>query len=410
MRINKNLIIMSFSLLIGMLFFTPITLSNQYSVEITDYDYAVFLDHMNNAFPNDGWLENGGFNQGLLKDENSRKKLESIINNPQFKDKHLLRDYITAYDKPVTTEQKEFFYKLKDAGAARVIFTGDLESRNKRYEFSELAWATASKDSKLFKNVISDYTVDELSGFLISKELAGVKQYYGVPSSFDTDLKARYLNQEEMHWNPEEKKENNQLLESKVLNPSDQTCPQVTTEKIPTQEETTELIKAVIENNLTKVRGLLAKCPNKELFEIIKGHSLKSVGSGFYSKTMQKINDCAKINFQERVSGKTALVIAAENGNERVVQILLQKGADPNIKIKSGKTALELVAQRNDINIVKALLMGGATAFSAGIKAAENGIKNAELASFENPSEKRDVLKQYHEIISLIKKAENKNG
>jgi len=66
----------------------------------------------------------------------------------------------------------------------------------------------------------------------------------------------------------------------------------------------------------------------------------------------------AKLNFQNKDKGKTALMYAcgADSGsNIDVVRILLSAGADPSIKDKAGKTALDWAESKKLTNVVQLL-------------------------------------------------------
>jgi ankyrin repeat protein len=60
------------------------------------------------------------------------------------------------------------------------------------------------------------------------------------------------------------------------------------------------------------------------------------------------------------VDGRTPLMIAARAGNIEIVQALLAKGADVNAKDSEGKTALELAKERGDAKVVELLKQSGA--------------------------------------------------
>ncbi|MBR2125299.1 MAG: ankyrin repeat domain-containing protein [Akkermansia sp.] len=58
--------------------------------------------------------------------------------------------------------------------------------------------------------------------------------------------------------------------------------------------------------------------------------------------------------------GTTALMMAAMNGYHEVVEVLVQNGADLNLRNKSGFTALMLAAQKGHAQVVRLLLLAGA--------------------------------------------------
>jgi uncharacterized protein len=51
---------------------------------------------------------------------------------------------------------------------------------------------------------------------------------------------------------------------------------------------------------------------------------------------------------------------AAAGGHERIVKMLLEHGADPNVREQAGLTALHAAAQNGDAETIRALLLGGA--------------------------------------------------
>jgi ankyrin repeat protein len=60
------------------------------------------------------------------------------------------------------------------------------------------------------------------------------------------------------------------------------------------------------------------------------------------------------------IDGKTALMLAAEQGWRRGVDMILQKRADPNVKGRNGENALLLSARTNeDIEVVELLINNG---------------------------------------------------
>lgn len=55
--------------------------------------------------------------------------------------------------------------------------------------------------------------------------------------------------------------------------------------------------------------------------------------------------------------GRSALLLAAENGNAAIVEILLQHGADPNIADRDGLIPMRAAAVRGHTAIVQAILL-----------------------------------------------------
>lgn len=67
---------------------------------------------------------------------------------------------------------------------------------------------------------------------------------------------------------------------------------------------------------------------------------------------------------QERMSQRTALHFAAENGNMDVVRMLLDAKANPNAQDRTGKTPVTIAAERGKPDVLKALLAAGGNANS----------------------------------------------
>lgn len=64
---------------------------------------------------------------------------------------------------------------------------------------------------------------------------------------------------------------------------------------------------------------------------------------------------CQNIRFSFCTYAGTALLIAVSSGNKEIVQLLLENGADINIKNIDGKTAWSLAEERNYSKIVDLL-------------------------------------------------------
>jgi ankyrin repeat protein len=76
------------------------------------------------------------------------------------------------------------------------------------------------------------------------------------------------------------------------------------------------------------------------------------------------IDSGANINRKARSDGKTPLMVAAENGNEQMVELLLERGADKAIQDNIGYTAKKYALMNGHLNVVK-LLSGNSQAASA---------------------------------------------
>jgi uncharacterized protein len=76
---------------------------------------------------------------------------------------------------------------------------------------------------------------------------------------------------------------------------------------------------------------------------------------------LRRIVNGETVNAQDE-RGHTALIIAAYNGFAEAAELLLEKGADPNLRNASGDTALMGAAFRGHLAIVMMLLRFGADA------------------------------------------------
>jgi len=67
------------------------------------------------------------------------------------------------------------------------------------------------------------------------------------------------------------------------------------------------------------------------------------------------LNNGAEVNVQSRKKGITALMLASGWGNEALVQMLLDKGADPAIRDNFGKTAANYAEKRGHSTVANML-------------------------------------------------------
>src|SRR5690606_31848319 len=59
--------------------------------------------------------------------------------------------------------------------------------------------------------------------------------------------------------------------------------------------------------------------------------------------------------------GISALMIAAARGNIPMIGLLLDAGADPNLKSKAGKTAIDIARENLNEDVVKSIMLFQAT-------------------------------------------------
>jgi ankyrin repeat protein len=92
---------------------------------------------------------------------------------------------------------------------------------------------------------------------------------------------------------------------------------------------------------------------------------IQAAAAGDTSKVLQLLNSGANVNdaFERddsELSGMTALMAASSRGHSELVQLLIKRGANVNLKHYSGTTALMSAAGSGDESTVKALLDAGA--------------------------------------------------
>ena len=97
---------------------------------------------------------------------------------------------------------------------------------------------------------------------------------------------------------------------------------------------------------------------NKLIDENIKGAALVRVFVG-EAKEMSKFAK-ANVNAIDKKNGVTAMWMASQNGHTEIVRLLLEYGADVNIKAKNGKTSLRIAKQKGNTQIIELLEKAGA--------------------------------------------------
>lgn len=100
--------------------------------------------------------------------------------------------------------------------------------------------------------------------------------------------------------------------------------------------------------------------------EIARAEALAKIGSDGFTELMFNASECnldrvrdlvnytSEINIQD-YQGGTALMYAAKNGHESVVEFLLRSKANPVLETKAGSTALDFAKREGHEKIVKLL-------------------------------------------------------
>lgn len=132
--------------------------------------------------------------------------------------------------------------------------------------------------------------------------------------------------------------------------------------KFPTKEELREgkILNAAINQNWRLIENYmhygLSPSANKEGYSLLH---FAAIGNR-PDKTLMLINQGAIINMQEKENGCTPLVLAVKKAHPKVIDVLLEKGADVNKATKFGYTPLIVSAELGLMKVTQKLLKHGA--------------------------------------------------
>lgn len=123
------------------------------------------------------------------------------------------------------------------------------------------------------------------------------------------------------------------------------------------------IFEAAATGKINHIIRLLARDP--ELVNTYAGDGFHALGLacyfGHYDSAEYLARAGAAINSPARNELKAAPIHSAAAGRHaRIVKMLLELGADPNLREQGGFTPLHIAAQNDDIETVRALLLGGA--------------------------------------------------
>ncbi len=126
-------------------------------------------------------------------------------------------------------------------------------------------------------------------------------------------------------------------------------------------EISNELINAIINNNLDKVRSLLARGADVNAEDLDESTPLiYAAANGFANIAAVLLAHGANVD-ATNADGNTPLMEAVNSGNARTLNLLLAHGANVNLKNKRfGTTALMFAAGSDQMDIIKILLAHGA--------------------------------------------------
>lgn len=122
----------------------------------------------------------------------------------------------------------------------------------------------------------------------------------------------------------------------------------------------TPLALAVARGNENIIKFLIFKEANTDIKDN-KGNNLIHIAAQSGNLEILKLvlklfenNIKEKIN-KKNASGKTPLILAAENGYKNIIVFLLEKGSDPNIQDNKGNTSFLAATKKGDIEILQIL-------------------------------------------------------
>ena len=123
------------------------------------------------------------------------------------------------------------------------------------------------------------------------------------------------------------------------------------------------IFEAAATGKINHVIRLLARDP--ELVNAYAGDGFQPLGLasffGHYDTAEYLARAGAQINSPSRNKLKAAPIHSAVAGRHtRIVKMLLEMGADPNLPEQGGFTPLHIAAQNDDVDTVRILLLGGA--------------------------------------------------
>ena len=126
---------------------------------------------------------------------------------------------------------------------------------------------------------------------------------------------------------------------------------------------TLTIFEAAATGKINQIIRLLARDPELVIAYAEDGFQALGLACyfGHYDVAEYLAKAGAPLNSQARNGLKAAPIhSAAAARHVKIVQMLLDMGADPNVREQAGYTALHAAAQNGDIEIIQALLLGGA--------------------------------------------------
>eukprot|EP00890_Picochlorum_soloecismus_P004378 jgi/Picsp_1/4941/NSC_02305-R1_ankyrin repeat len=126
---------------------------------------------------------------------------------------------------------------------------------------------------------------------------------------------------------------------------------------IDVQNGVVPLIAAVKRGSATMVRFLLRMGADSNARDEKYSALMHAINHDFFDIAVELIENNADVNFQESKKGETPLMMAAEFEDPMLAEVLIDNGADLNIRNKDGHTALDLARMQKEGDDVVLLLI-----------------------------------------------------
>ena len=156
-----------------------------------------------------------------------------------------------------------------------------------------------------------------------------------------------------------------------------------------TSDGITPLIRAVMDadDQASEVSFLLdrkAATPSVDYETKMGGNTALMVAArcGRVAAVESLLDRGAEIDRQSTLSGQTALIVAGQEGRPRVVQMLLERGADASVKDREDKTARDYALENNHVDAVAILETFARRGFVGLARAAFGTSHNCILCQF----------------------------
>jgi ankyrin repeat protein len=118
-----------------------------------------------------------------------------------------------------------------------------------------------------------------------------------------------------------------------------------------------KLLAVHLEDSTLRIWDLTTQKEVKSVYLLMSGEKLlEAAERGDIKKVKSLISDGVDIEVRRKPDERTAIMIAAENGDQQIIQLLVEAGAEVDVTDSVGKTALMLAANNGHLETVKLLM------------------------------------------------------